>query len=108
MKRITSSCIPLLHALDFRQPHISPIIYDFVSGGKQGQWHMNGLNRPARIISRWLQRPSFHKTITAKIMLNQAVVTEPLAKAVVVLRHPPFVPAFGTGARRRRSCGRTG
>ncbi len=41
---------------------------------------MNRLNRAARIIRRWRQRPSFHKTITAKIRLNHAVVTSPLPK----------------------------
>jgi len=42
---------------------------------------MNGLNRSAGIILRWRQRPSFHKTITAKIIrLNQAVFTRRLPK----------------------------
>lgn len=41
---------------------------------------MNGLNRPARIISRWLQRPSFHKTITAKTISDQATTTSGFAK----------------------------
>jgi len=41
---------------------------------------MNVLNRPAKIINRWLQRPFFNKTTTAKTRSDQTNVTTRLPK----------------------------
>lgn len=41
---------------------------------------MNALNRPAKIINGWLQRPSFNKPIAAKAMSDQATAATRLLK----------------------------